>query len=66
MAGLPEGEAAEDDHFLRPGRHLFYQGGREAYLKDLPKAEMHRLQSGHFALEDSLDKIAGKMKAFCA
>jgi hypothetical protein len=30
----------------------------------LPKAEMHRLQSGHFAVEDSLDEIVAKMKAF--
>jgi hypothetical protein len=29
----------------------------EAYLKDIPKAEMHRLQSGHFAVEDSLGGV---------
>ena len=32
--------------------------GVEAYLKDLPEAEMHRLDSGHFAVEDCLDEIA--------
>jgi pimeloyl-ACP methyl ester carboxylesterase len=43
---------------------FFTREGGEAYLNDLPKAEMHRLDSGHFAVEDSLDFIAEKMKAF--
>jgi pimeloyl-ACP methyl ester carboxylesterase len=43
---------------------FFTKEGGEAYLKDLPKAEIHRLQSGHFALEDSLDTIADKMTTF--
>jgi hypothetical protein len=30
----------------------------------LPNAEIHRLDSGHFAVEDSLAEIAGKMVAF--
>ena len=38
--------------------------GGEAYLKDLPEAEMHRLQSGHFAVEDHLNLISAKMKEF--
>ncbi len=43
---------------------FFTREGGEAYLKDLPNAEMHRLQSGHFAVEDSLPYIAEKMVAF--
>jgi pimeloyl-ACP methyl ester carboxylesterase len=43
---------------------FFTREGGEAYLKDLPKAEMHRLDSGHFALEDSLDYIASKIHRF--
>jgi pimeloyl-ACP methyl ester carboxylesterase len=43
---------------------FFTRDGGESYLKDLPNAEMHRLNSGHFAVEDSLDYIAEKMKAF--
>jgi pimeloyl-ACP methyl ester carboxylesterase len=43
---------------------FFTREGGEAYLKDLPKAEMHRLKSGHFAVEDSLDYIVEKIKAF--
>src|SRR5439155_6528553 len=41
---------------------FFTREGGEAYLKDLPSAEMHRLDSGHFAVEDSLDVIAGNMR----
>src|SRR5215813_4022936 len=43
---------------------FFTQDGGESYLKDLPNAEIHRLNSGHFAVEDSLAYIAEKMKAF--
>jgi len=31
---------------------------------DLPRAEMYRLNSGHFGVADSLTYIAEKMKAF--
>jgi pimeloyl-ACP methyl ester carboxylesterase len=43
---------------------FFTREGGESYLKDLPKAEMHRLASGHFAVEDCLPYIAEKMIAF--
>lgn len=43
---------------------FFTREGGEAYLKDLPMAEMHRLQSGHFAVEDSLDYIEAHMIEF--
>ena len=43
---------------------FFTKEGGEAFLEVLPSAEMHRLDSGHFAVEDSLDIIAPKMKAF--
>jgi pimeloyl-ACP methyl ester carboxylesterase len=43
---------------------FFTPEGGEAFLTVLPTAEMHRLQSGHFALSDSLDEIATKMVAF--
>ena len=48
------------------GQHdiFFTPEGGEAYLKDLPKAEMHRLNSGHFAVEDSLDYIASNIHRF--
>jgi pimeloyl-ACP methyl ester carboxylesterase len=43
---------------------FFTPEGGDAYLKDLPQAEMHRLNSGHFALEDNLGYIAEHMIAF--
>src|SRR5262249_51639397 len=36
---------------------FFTPEGGEAYLADLPDAEIHRLDSGHFVVEDSLDVI---------
>jgi pimeloyl-ACP methyl ester carboxylesterase len=43
---------------------FFTREGGEAYLKDLPKAEMHRLESGHFAVEDCLEQIAANIHRF--
>jgi len=47
----------QGDIFLTPA-------GGEAYLKDLPNAEMHRLNAGHFATEDCLEYIANGMLSF--
>jgi pimeloyl-ACP methyl ester carboxylesterase len=43
---------------------FFTREGGESYLKDLPRAEMHRLNSGHFAVEDPLQYIAEAMVNF--
>jgi pimeloyl-ACP methyl ester carboxylesterase len=43
---------------------FFTREGGEAYLRDLPRAEMHRLESGHFATEDCGAFIAEEMIAF--
>ena len=43
---------------------FFTREGGEAYLEALPQAEMHRLDAGHFAVEDCLDYIASHMKRF--
>ena len=37
---------------------IFPEEGAHPYLRDLPKAEVHILDSGHFALEDRLDVMA--------
>jgi pimeloyl-ACP methyl ester carboxylesterase len=50
--------------FWGQGDIFFTPEGGEAYLKDLPHAEMHRLNSGHFAVEDCLSLIVEKMIAF--
>jgi pimeloyl-ACP methyl ester carboxylesterase len=37
---------------------IFPEAGAHPYLRDLPDAEMHILDTGHFALEDKLDVMA--------
>ena len=46
------------------GDIFFTPEGGEAYLRDLPDAELIRLDSGHFAVEDNLDTIAAAIVAF--
>ena len=43
---------------------IFPAEGAHPYLRDLPDAELHLLDSGHFALEDKGDEIAAKMRDF--
>jgi pimeloyl-ACP methyl ester carboxylesterase len=43
---------------------LFTPEGGDAYLADLPKAEIHRLDAGHFIVEDHLDFIAAHIEDF--
>jgi pimeloyl-ACP methyl ester carboxylesterase len=43
---------------------IFPAEGARAYLSDLPKAELHLLDSGHFALEDKGAEIASLMVRF--
>ena len=43
---------------------IFGPAGATAFSADLPDAEVHLLDSGHFALEDQLDTIAGHIRRF--
>lgn len=43
---------------------IFPAEGAKAYLKDLPKAELHLLDTGHFALEDQDTEITRLMLDF--
>jgi pimeloyl-ACP methyl ester carboxylesterase len=43
---------------------FFTVEGAKAYQRDLPKAELHLLDTGHFALEDSSGFIAERMREF--
>lgn len=43
---------------------IFPAEGAHPYLRDLPDAELHLLDTGHFALEDKLDVIAPLMRDF--
>ncbi|PSL52781.1 pimeloyl-ACP methyl ester carboxylesterase [Saccharothrix carnea] len=48
------------------GRHdeIFGPDGALAYRRDLPDAEIHLLDAGHFALEDQLDTVTGYLRGF--
>ncbi|MBU8977857.1 alpha/beta hydrolase [Lysobacter sp. MMG2] len=48
------------------GRHdpFFLPAGAEAFRRDLPDAEVHLLDTGHFALETHVDEIAQRMREF--
>jgi len=50
--------------FWGQGDIFFTPAGGEAYLRDLPDAELVRLDSGHFAVEDNLDLIADTIVRF--
>jgi len=45
---------------------IFPEPGAHPYLRDLPEAELHLLDSGHFALEDQLDVMAPLIRDFLA
>jgi pimeloyl-ACP methyl ester carboxylesterase len=44
----------------------FIAAGGEAYKRDLPGAEIHLLDAGHFAFDEKNDEIAGLILAFMA
>jgi pimeloyl-ACP methyl ester carboxylesterase len=46
------------------GDEIFGPDGAEAYKRDLPNAEVHLLDTGHFALEEGLEPIADEMRRF--
>jgi pimeloyl-ACP methyl ester carboxylesterase len=48
------------------GRHdpAFIPAGAEAYRRDLPDAEIHLLDTGHFALETHAEEIASLIRRF--
>ncbi|NEH56911.1 alpha/beta fold hydrolase [Rhizobium leguminosarum] len=43
---------------------FFVEAGARAYLTDLPNAELHLFDTGHFALEERLDAIAPLVAGF--
>jgi pimeloyl-ACP methyl ester carboxylesterase len=43
---------------------FFLPEGGDAFLADLPNAELHKIDAGHFVLEEELDKVTNEMKRF--
>lgn len=50
--------------FWGQGDMFFTPEAGDAYLADVPRAEMHRLDSGHFVTEDHLEYIATHIRRF--
>jgi pimeloyl-ACP methyl ester carboxylesterase len=46
------------------GDEIFGPAGAEAFADDLPDAEIHLLDGGHFLLESALDEVTGLIRAF--
>ncbi len=51
-------------HRVGPQRRDIRSQGRRGLLRDLPDAELHLLDTGHFALEEQVDFIAEKIDDF--
>ncbi|HTW93316.1 MAG TPA: alpha/beta fold hydrolase [Tepidisphaeraceae bacterium] len=45
---------------------FFTVAGARAYQRDIPRAELHLIETGHFALEDNCEFIAERIKGFFA
>ncbi len=48
------------------GDEIFGPAGAEAFADDLPEAEIHLLDGGHFLLESALDEVAELIRNFLA
>jgi pimeloyl-ACP methyl ester carboxylesterase len=48
------------------GDQIFGPAGAEAFAEDLPDAEIHLLDGGHFLLESALDEVAALIRDFMA
>ncbi|CAL9669462.1 alpha/beta fold hydrolase [Streptomyces sp. enrichment culture] len=48
------------------GDEIFGPDGARAFRRDLPDAEIHLLDTGHFALETHLEEITDRMRGFLA
>ena len=48
------------------GDEIFGPAGAQAFAADLPEAEIHLLDGGHFLLETAADEVAELMRKFLA
>jgi hypothetical protein len=45
-------------------RSILHRGSERRPIKDLPRAELHRIDTGHFALVNSSEFIAERIREF--
>ena len=69
VADFPSQQAYLREHPPTPiawGPHDGYmpEGAARAYLRDLPDAELHLLDAGHWALDTNLDEIVALARDF--
>ncbi len=70
VAKYPEWQAYLREHQPRTlitwgrGDPFFLEPGAKAYLRDLPAAQLHLFDTGHFALEEDLAEIAALIRNF--
>jgi pimeloyl-ACP methyl ester carboxylesterase len=48
------------------GDQIFGPAGAEAFAEDLPDADIHLLDGGHFLLESALDEVTTLIRSFLA
>ena len=48
------------------GDEIFGPAGAEAFAEDIPDADIHLLDGGHFLLESALDEVTMLIRSFLA
>jgi hypothetical protein len=66
VAGVDAGEAATIAGHLGKYDLSFVLGEPERYRQDVPNAEVHVLDAGHFALDTAADEMAAWVGNFMA
>ena len=65
-SSLESTSATTTYHRMTVDHPSFIGPGAEAFERDLPDAEIHLLDAGHFALDEKNDEIASLILAFLA
>jgi pimeloyl-ACP methyl ester carboxylesterase len=64
VAGVDEGEAAAPIGHLGPYESSFDPSEPESYRRDVPSAQVHIVDGGHFALDTAADHLAVLVRTF--
>ncbi len=61
---MPAQVPAENLHIWGKNDHVFLPPGAEVFKRDVPKAEIHYYDTGHFTLEEEAASIADRIKDY--